>query len=124
MSVWDGIRSLDYLASRFVENGWSIKKMHREIMLSATYAEGARESAAAVNADPQNRLLSHASRRRLDAESLRDEILSASVADFRAFADALAELTACGPVVVLGSEEAIQAANARRPGFLRVAEVV
>jgi Zn-dependent M16 (insulinase) family peptidase len=54
----------------------------------------------------------------------RDEILGASVADFRAFADALAELTACGQVVVLGSEQAIQAANARRSGFLHVAEVV
>ena len=51
----------------------------------------------------------------------RDEILGASVADFRAFADALAELTACGQVVVLGSEQAIQAANARRSGFLHVA---
>ena len=54
----------------------------------------------------------------------RDEILGASVADFRAFADALAELTAYGQVVVLGSEQAIQAANARRPGFLHVAQVV
>jgi Zn-dependent M16 (insulinase) family peptidase len=54
----------------------------------------------------------------------RDEILGASVADFRAFADAVAELTAYGQVVVLGSEQAIQAANARRPGFLHVAQVV
>jgi Zn-dependent M16 (insulinase) family peptidase len=54
----------------------------------------------------------------------RDEILGASIADFRAFADALAELTARGQVVVLGSEQAIQAANARRSGFLHVAEVV
>jgi len=54
----------------------------------------------------------------------RDEILGASVADFRAFADALADLTAYGQVVVLGSEQAIQAANARRSGFLHVAEVV
>src|SRR5262249_26136336 len=54
----------------------------------------------------------------------RDEILGASVADFRAFADALAELIAYGQVVVLGSEQAIQAANARRPGFLHVTQVV
>jgi len=45
-------------------------------------------------------------------------------ADFRAFADALAELTTYGQVVVLGSEQAIQGANARRPGFLHVAQVV
>jgi Zn-dependent M16 (insulinase) family peptidase len=54
----------------------------------------------------------------------RDEMLGASVADFRGFADALAELTAYGQVVVLGSEQAIQAANARRSGFLHVAQVV
>jgi len=54
----------------------------------------------------------------------RDEILGASVADFRAFADALAELTAYGQVVVLGSEQAIQAANTHRPGFLHAAQVV
>ena len=54
----------------------------------------------------------------------RDEILGASVADFRAFADALAELTANGQVVVLGSEHAIRAGNARRPGLLHVSKVI
>ena len=66
---------LDYLAARFVESGWSVKAMHREIMLSATYAlssAGVPESAAA---DPENRLFSRANRRRLDVESLRDSIL-------------------------------------------------
>jgi len=69
---------LDHLAARFVEEGWSLKKLHREIMLSETYAESAQTSAAAANADPVNRLLSHANRRRLDAESLRDAMLSAA----------------------------------------------
>ena len=54
----------------------------------------------------------------------RDETLGANVADFRVFADALAELTAYGQVVVLGSEQAIRAADARRPGFLQVSKVV
>jgi Zn-dependent M16 (insulinase) family peptidase len=54
----------------------------------------------------------------------RDEILGADVTDFRAFADALAELTAYGQVVVLGSEQAIQAANARRPGLLHISKVI
>jgi presequence protease len=54
----------------------------------------------------------------------RDEILGASVADFRAFANVLADLTAEGRVVVLGSQEAIQAVNARRPGFLHVSDVI
>ena len=54
----------------------------------------------------------------------RDEILDANVADFRAFADALTELTAYGQVVVLGSERAIRAADARHPGLLHVSKVV
>ena len=69
---------LDYLATRFVKEGWSIKKLHREIMLSQVYAEGTQSSPAAEAADPENRLLSHASRRRLDAEIIRDEILFTS----------------------------------------------
>ena len=69
---------LDYLASRFIDEGWSLKKLHRQIMLSETYAESAQTSTAAVNSDPLNRLLSHANRRRLDAESLRDAVLSAA----------------------------------------------
>jgi hypothetical protein len=69
---------LDYLASRFIDGGWSLKKLHREIMLSAAYAESAQEPGGAANADAENRLLSHANRRRLDAESLRDAILAAA----------------------------------------------
>jgi hypothetical protein len=67
---------LDFLAARFVENRWSIKAMHREIMLSATYALSAEISAANNEVDPENRLLWRAHRRRLDAESLRDAMLS------------------------------------------------
>jgi presequence protease len=54
----------------------------------------------------------------------RDEILGASAADFRALASVLEDLTAQGAVVVLGSEEAIQAVNARRPGFLYVSDAI
>jgi presequence protease len=54
----------------------------------------------------------------------RDQILGARVSDFRAFADALADLTAHGKVVVLGSEQAVRAANTRRPGFLHVSRVM
>ena len=69
---------LDYLAARFVKDGWSMKKLHREIMLSSVYEESTAGSPAAEAADPENRLLSHASRRRLDAEIIRDEILFTS----------------------------------------------
>ena len=66
---------LDYLAARFVEEGWSIKAMHREIMLSATYVLSGEFSAKNYEADPENRLLWRARRRRLDAEALRDSML-------------------------------------------------
>jgi hypothetical protein len=66
---------LDYLASRFVENGWSIKKMHREIMLSATYAQSSDYSEANVQVDPDNKLLWRANIRRMDVEAIRDSLL-------------------------------------------------
>ncbi len=69
---------LDYLASRFIESGWSMKAMHREIMLSETYALSAAGDPANDAKDPENRLLWRAGRRRLDIESLRDAILFAS----------------------------------------------
>lgn len=66
---------LDYLALRFVENGWSIKAMHREIMLSATYALSSRFSEANYRVDSESRLLWRYRPRRLDAEALRDSVL-------------------------------------------------
>jgi hypothetical protein len=69
---------LDYLARRLVENHWSIKAMHREIMLSAAYQLSTDYSAANFAADPDNRLLWRANRQRLDAESLRDALLYVS----------------------------------------------
>ncbi len=69
---------LDYLARRFVDSGWSVKAMHRLIARSAAYRMASAPSAKAREADPRNRLLSYVSTRRLDAESIRDAILSAS----------------------------------------------
>ena len=69
---------LDYLAASFVENKWSIKAMHREIMLSSVYALSAENSAANYAVDPENRLVWRANRRRLDAEALRDSLLYVS----------------------------------------------
>lgn len=69
---------LDWLASRFVESGWSLKALHRLIVTSATYrqASHAREDAAAI--DPLNVLLARQNRLRLDAEIVRDVALAAS----------------------------------------------
>jgi len=66
---------LEYLASRLNENRGSLKAMHREIVLSATYQLSYGSSAAIERADPDNRLLWRANLRRLDAEALRDSLL-------------------------------------------------
>lgn len=66
---------LDWLAARFMENGWSIKSMHRLIMLSRTYQMASGLSSEALERDPANQLLSAFPRRRLDAESIRDTLL-------------------------------------------------
>ncbi|HYI92893.1 MAG TPA: PSD1 and planctomycete cytochrome C domain-containing protein [Bryobacteraceae bacterium] len=69
---------LDYLASRFVENGWSIKAIHREIMLSSTYALSSDAPEVNTKKDPGNRLYWRANVRRLDVEALRDSVLAVS----------------------------------------------
>jgi cytochrome c553 len=65
---------LDWLALRFVEQGWSIKQMHRTIMLSSTYQMSSNYDAHAAEADPENTLLWRNSRRRLEAEAIRDAV--------------------------------------------------
>lgn len=69
---------LDYLASRFVENGWSVKTMVRGIVLSRTYRLAATHDENSFAADPANAWLWRHSPRRLDAEAIRDSILAAS----------------------------------------------
>jgi hypothetical protein len=67
---------LDYLAARFRDEDWSVKALHRLILLSRVYQESSAASSQAAALDPENQLLSHARRRRLDAESLRDSLLA------------------------------------------------
>jgi len=69
---------LDYLATRFMREGWSLKKLHRDIMLTAAYALGTEALAKNLEVDPENRLLWRYSRHRLDAEALRDSLLFVS----------------------------------------------
>jgi mono/diheme cytochrome c family protein len=66
---------LDYLAATFVENGWSTKSLHRMILLSATYQQSSEAQAVEAKLDPDNRLLAHMTRQRLDFEALRDTLL-------------------------------------------------
>jgi hypothetical protein len=66
---------LEYVAARFKSNGMSLKKLQREIMLSAVYQTSAQESKEAHEKDGSNRYYAHFNRQRLDAESIRDSIL-------------------------------------------------
>ncbi len=66
---------LDYLSARLVENKWSIKSIHREIMLSAVYALSSEDIAANDAVDADNRMLWRANWQRMDAETMRDSLL-------------------------------------------------
>jgi hypothetical protein len=67
---------LDYLADRFVKDGWSIKKLHRLILLSDTYRQRSDDRPECVKTDPENRLVWKSNRQRLDLEAMRDGLLA------------------------------------------------
>ncbi|HET7866480.1 MAG TPA: DUF1553 domain-containing protein, partial [Burkholderiaceae bacterium] len=69
---------LDHLAASFIQQGWSIKKLHREILLSSVYRQSSAERADVLKADPDNKLLAVYPRKRLEAEEIRDSLLYAS----------------------------------------------
>ncbi|MGV3662366.1 MAG: DUF1553 domain-containing protein, partial [Prosthecobacter sp.] len=69
---------LDFLAQRFIESGGSIKDMLKLMLMSKTFQRSAQPSVASMQKDPENKLLSHWSIRRLEAEAVRDSILSLS----------------------------------------------
>lgn len=91
---------LDDLAARFIANGWSIKQLHREILLSATWQQSSQASDQAIQQDPGNQWLSHMNRRRLDFEAWRDAMLMAA---------GVLDLTVGGP-----SSDLDQPGNVRR----------
>jgi hypothetical protein len=99
---------LDDLAARFMANGWSLKWLHREIMLSATYRQDSsvREPISQIAADPDNRLLWRMNRRRLDVEAWRDALLAVSGQLDRSFR---------GPTIDLNSPQ-----NRRRTVYCKV----
>jgi hypothetical protein len=69
---------LDFLALRFVNSGWDVKDLMRTIALSQTYQQSSRASRERYQQDPLNRQLARGSRYRLDAEVVRDQVLSVS----------------------------------------------
>ncbi len=69
---------LDWLAVEFMENGWSVKKLHRTIVTSATYKQDSKVTPQLLELDPENRLLARGPRVRADAEMIRDLALKAA----------------------------------------------
>ena len=69
---------LDWLATEFMRTDWDMKAMHKLIVMSATYRQGAKASPELTQRDPYNRLLAHGPRRRLEAEMVRDQALAVS----------------------------------------------
>ncbi len=69
---------LDWLAASFVERGWSVKQLHRTIVLSSVYRQSSDANPKAAAADPDNQLIHRFNRRRLELEALRDTLLAVS----------------------------------------------
>ena len=69
---------LDYLADGFVKNGWNVKRLHRQILLSSVYRQSSDYRQDVHDVDPKGELLAVFPRRRLDAEQIRDSLLAAS----------------------------------------------
>ena len=69
---------LDWLATEFVRQGWSLKKLHKLIVMSSAYRQSAAARADGLRDDPENKLLWRMSPRRLEAESVRDAVLAAA----------------------------------------------
>ncbi len=69
---------LDFLAKRFVESGWNIKELIREILLSQAYQRSSLSNEDGMQKDPDNRWLARQGRFRLDAELIRDNALAVS----------------------------------------------
>lgn len=69
---------LDWLAVDFRESGWNVKRIHKMMLMSATYRQSATAAPGSREADPQNRLLARGPRFRMDGETIRDTALAAS----------------------------------------------
>jgi hypothetical protein len=67
---------LDYLALEFIKSGWSIKAMHRAIMLSATWQQSSAPRPDVLKSDPDNLLFARMNRRRMESEVIRDSLLA------------------------------------------------
>ncbi|MDB3993783.1 DUF1553 domain-containing protein, partial [Gammaproteobacteria bacterium] len=71
-------RLLDWLATNFVESGWDVKNLQRQIVTSATYRQSSAVTPVMIERDPENRLLARATRMRMPAQMIRDQALAVS----------------------------------------------
>jgi hypothetical protein len=95
---------LDTLAIQFAAQGWSVKRLVRELVLSRTYRQSSAFDEIAFKADPENRLLGRAIKRRLDAEAIRDAMLAVSgeLDAARPRASLVATAIGDGPISLIG----------------------
>jgi hypothetical protein len=102
---------LDHLAVRFIRNGWSIKQLVREIVLSRTYRQSSEYDSHAFNRDPENRLLWRFSRRRLPAEAIRDSMLvvSGELDQARPAGSLVATVIGDRPIALIGLDKRLPA---------------
>jgi hypothetical protein len=121
---------LDYLAQEFIADGWSIKRLIKRIVTSNVYQLDSFHHEANYLADPDNRLLWRINTRRLDAETIRDSMLSASgLLDLKAPAGSIIALAGDGPIggdrFMALKESQIETANhAHRSIYLPIARTV
>src|SRR5439155_5864271 len=112
---------LDWLARRFVADGWSLMAMHRLILLSATYQMSAGRDPHAAEIDPDNRLLWRTNVRRLEAEAIRDSLLAvAGLLDRSAGGPALAHVKNRGYLFDHTSKDETTYGSRRRSVYLPV----
>lgn len=112
---------LDWLATTFVtEDKWSLKKLHKRIMLSSTYQMSTKFNAKFANADPDNHYLWRFNRRRLEAEAIRDSILFVSGKLDRTMGGTMLKLSPRAYVTSTDSGQTIDYSSPRRAVYLPV----
>ena len=98
---------LDYLALDFIKNGWSAKRLHKQIMMSTAYRQASEQNEKANRVDPDNALLWRMNLRRLDAEALRDSVMAVA---------GKLDLTAGGPPIQLEMRpDGLQVVSSKEP---------
>lgn len=111
---------LDWLACELIDSGWSIKQLHRTIMLSQTYQMGTQYQAAAAELDPENELRWRFQRRRLTAEETRDSILSIGSGIDHTMYGSLMNVKNHSYVNTTGGSGTLDYTNARRTIYLPI----